>query len=75
MEYNLYLDMENNAALRVRASERLKEDLQILADLDRRKLSDYIRLVLMKTAEENKEVIKKVRQEKEATEQQRHNKK
>jgi len=61
--------MQNNAALRVRASEKLKEDLQILADLDNRKLSDYIRLILIKTTEENKEVIAKVKQEKEATEQ------
>lgn len=47
--------MQNDEALRLRLSKDLKDELQKLADKDNRKLSDYIRLVLVKTVEkENK---------------------
>ena len=47
--------MQNDEALRLRLSKDLKHELQKLADKDSRKLSDYIRLVLVKTVEkENK---------------------
>ena len=40
--------MEKDEALRLRLSKDLKQELQLLADKDQRKLSDNIRLELSK---------------------------
>jgi mRNA-degrading endonuclease RelE of RelBE toxin-antitoxin system len=40
--------MENDEALRLRISKELKAGLQKLADKENRKLSDFIRLELIK---------------------------
>jgi len=48
-------DKENKTVnINLRVSEKTKNDLVKLADLDRRSLSDYIRLQLDKLAETNK---------------------
>lgn len=46
--------MQNDEALRLRLSKDVKEELQKLADRDNRKLSDYIRLELIKLIEREK---------------------
>jgi antitoxin component of RelBE/YafQ-DinJ toxin-antitoxin module len=46
--------MEKDEALRLRISKDLKADLQKLADKESRKLSDYIRLELIKVVEKKK---------------------
>ena len=46
--------MQNDEALRLRLGKELKEELQKLADRDNRKLSDYIRLELIKIIEKEK---------------------
>ena len=38
---------ENNVNIGIRIPEALRKELQRLADMDNRKLSDYIRLVLV----------------------------
>lgn len=43
--------MNNDETIRMRLSKELKEALQILADRNNRKLSDYIRLELVKVVE------------------------
>lgn len=46
--------MEKDEMLRLRLSKELKVELQKLADADNRKLSDYIRLQLVKIAKKSK---------------------
>lgn len=46
--------MKNDDTLRLRLGGGLKTDLQKLADQDKRKLSDYIRIQLEKVVETNK---------------------
>jgi predicted transcriptional regulator len=46
--------MQNDEALRLRLSKDIKVELQKLADDDNRKLSDFIRLELIKVIEKNK---------------------
>lgn len=43
--------MNNDETIRMRLSKELKEALQLLADRNNRKLSDYIRLELVKVVE------------------------
>lgn len=51
--------MQNNEALRLRLSTEIKEALQKLADRDNRKLSDFVRLELVKVIDQNSEYLKK----------------
>lgn len=51
--------MQNDEALRLRLSTEIKAALQKLADRDNRKLSDYVRLELVKLVNDNKDYIKK----------------
>jgi predicted DNA-binding protein len=46
--------MKNDDTLRLRLGGSLKKDLQKLADQDKRKLSDYIRVQLEKVVETSK---------------------
>lgn len=46
--------MKNDEALRLRLSKDIKDELQKLADKENRKLSDYIRLELVKVVEKGK---------------------
>ncbi len=46
--------MLNDEFLRIRLSKDIKEELQKLADRDNRKLSDFIRLELVKVVEKEK---------------------
>lgn len=46
--------MKNDEALRLRLGKDIKLELQKLADKNDRKLSDYIRLELMKLIEKEK---------------------
>lgn len=46
--------MDKDEALRLRLSKDLKQELQLLADKDQRKLSDYIRLELISMVEKKK---------------------
>ena len=48
--------MNNDEALRLRLSRELKADLQKLADKEKRKLSDYVRLELVKIVEKEKKL-------------------
>jgi hypothetical protein len=43
--------MQNDEALRLRLNKSTKDELQKLADRENRKLSDYIRLQLIKLVE------------------------
>lgn len=51
--------MQNDEALRLRLSTEIKAKLQILADRDNRKLSDYVRLELVKIINQNNDYLKK----------------
>lgn len=53
--------MQNDEALRLRLSTEIKDALQKLADRDNRKLSDYVRLELVKVINQNKEYLKKAK--------------
>jgi hypothetical protein len=46
--------MAKESFIQVRVEPQLKQDLQDLADKDRREFSDYLRLVLIKHVEEEK---------------------
>lgn len=46
--------MNNDETLRLRLSNELKAGLQKLADADKRKLSDYIRIELQKIVDKKK---------------------
>ena len=46
--------MENDEMIRMRLSKELKAELQSLAEKNNRKLSDYIRLELVKVIEKEK---------------------
>lgn len=46
--------MEHDETLRIRVSTEVKNQLQALADKDKRKLSDYLRLQLIKLIEDTK---------------------
>lgn len=48
------MNMKNDEALRLRLSKDVKDELQKLADKENRKLSDYIRLELIKVIEREK---------------------
>lgn len=51
--------MQNDEALRLRLSNEIKADLQKLADRDNRKLSDFVRIELVKIIDQNKDFLKK----------------
>lgn len=46
--------MQNDDVLRLRLGKQLKADLSALADADKRKLSDYVRLVLQQHVDRTK---------------------
>lgn len=46
--------MNNDEMIRMRLSKELKTELQSLADRDNRKLSDFIRLALVRVIEKEK---------------------
>lgn len=48
------IEMNKDEVIQIRVEPTLKSDLQKMADLDKRKLADYVRLQLIKLVEENK---------------------
>lgn len=53
--------MTKNARIAIRVSEETKTNLEILADYNKRKLSDFLRLEIEEICNKNEELIEKIK--------------